>query len=129
MENAPDISYSPSRETKKSVSSEPAENISVSKEVIKPTMDQLSQKWKEFLFLMEKKNKHLLKTHLEEGSIAEVSGNTVTLEFKESSVFQLDLLNQPSNIEFIEKELSAFFRTNLNVRFRMVPDSDKKEKH
>jgi DNA polymerase-3 subunit gamma/tau len=95
-------------------------------EVIRPTQEQMQERWKDFLFVVEKKNKHLIRTYLQEGCVAEVDGSTVVLEFQESSVFHLDLLNQPTNIEFIEKEMSAFFNASLKLKFRMVPDTIRK---
>ncbi|MBN1520905.1 MAG: hypothetical protein JW928_00105, partial [Candidatus Aureabacteria bacterium] len=126
FENAPEITSSPvvGQSSDRKLS---ADEKNFHKEVIKPTLEQLQDKWKDFLYVLEKKNKHLIKTHLQEGRIAGVEGNTVLIQFEESSVFQLDLLNQPTNIEFIEKELSSFFKTNLQLKIQMVPDSIKKK--
>ena len=98
------------------------------KEVIKPALKQIQDKWKDFLFVIEKKNQHLLGTYLQEGRVADLEDNTLTLEFEESSVFHKNLINQPTNIEFLERELSLFFHAALKLKFKMVPDDLKKIK-
>ncbi|MCK5707570.1 MAG: DNA polymerase III subunit gamma/tau [Candidatus Aureabacteria bacterium] len=124
LENMPDSTRAVIDDIKKETSL--PEDIK-KKQVIKPLLEQLQERWKEFLFVIEKKNKHILKTYLQEGRVSQISDNTVMLEFEESSVFHQDLLNQPTNIEFVEKELSSFFHTALKLKFKMVPDNIKKK--
>ncbi len=105
------------REEKK----EASENNSEKKtKEIKPLLEQVKSRWKNFLNLLEKKNKHLLRVHLQEGEVKEIFENTLTLEFDESSMFHMDVLKEPKNLNFIEEELSLYFGTPLKIKFNSV---------
>ena len=120
-------SASPSSIQKKnenSINQDEKEPKEIKVKEIKPLINQIKDRWPNFLNLLEKKNHHLLKLHLSEGKVKELKENILTLEFDESSMFNLSLLQEPKNITLVEEELSLYFDTPLKIKFEITQQSE-----
>ena len=85
------------------------------------TVETVRQNWDAVTHAISRK-KMSVATFLQEGSPHEIKGMQLTIGFPMEAVFSKESLEQKESLQLVERIFSEFFKTNVQIFFKIVED-------